>query len=48
MVVKEKNEVKFTTWEQYQFSYIEKRMKRKLTEIEKMAIIIKFGWRTTA
>ena len=36
---------KFTTWEKFQFAYIERELKRKLSDIEKCAIIIHMGWR---
>ena len=35
----------FTTWEKYQFLYIERRLRKKLTNIEKCAVIIMMKWR---
>lgn len=39
--------VRFTTWEKYQFLWIERHLGRELSDIEKCAIIVQFKWRPT-
>lgn len=35
----------FTTWERFQFDYLERQMGRKFTLAEKVQMVIHFGWR---
>lgn len=37
--------ISFTTWEKFQFLYIERKLGKKLSKLEKCAIILKFNWR---
>lgn len=37
--------ISFTTWEKFQFMYIERKLGNKLSKIQKHAIILKFKWR---
>lgn len=38
--------IKFTTYEKYQFLYIERNLNRKLSDVEKVAISWKFQFQT--
>lgn len=39
------NKLNFNTWEKFQFAYIERKMRKKLSEGEKVALILKMKWR---
>lgn len=36
---------KFTTWEKFQFAYVERKLKIELSDEEKCALILRMGWR---
>jgi len=40
--------IKFTTWEHFQFAWIERKLGRKLSEADRATLVIQMGWRNEA